>query len=192
MKIPVVGFDPSLNNWGIAEAELDLQNGYLSTPKLSVVQPTDGDGKKQVRRNSLDLQRAEELAHAAMAAADRAKVVFVEVPVGSQSARAMASYGICLGILGSMRSKGIEIIEVTPDENKRVFTGSKNATKAAMIDEALKLYPEANWPTEIRKGMTRIIGSKAEHMADAIAAIHAGVQTPVFQNLMRLLARTKE
>ena len=26
----------------------------------------------------------------------------------------------------------------------------------------------------------------------AIAAIHAGVQTPVFQNLMRLLTRTKE
>lgn len=188
MKIPVVGFDPSLNNWGIAEAELDLQDGYLSTPKLSVVQPTDGDGKKQVRRNSLDLQRAEELAHAVMAAADRAKVVFVEVPVGSQSARAMASYGICLGILGSMRSKGIEIIEVTPDENKRIFTGSKTATKQQMIDTAMGHYPDANWPLHNGK----VSASKAEHMADAVAAIHAGVQTPVFQNLMRLLARTKE
>ena len=94
MKIPVCGMDPSLNNWGLAEAELDLSTGLLSTPKLSVVQPTDGDGKKQVRRNSLDLQRAEELAQAALEATERAKVIFVEVPVGSQSARAMASYGI--------------------------------------------------------------------------------------------------
>lgn len=188
MKIPVVGFDPSLTNWGIAEAELDLENGYLSTPKLSLVQPRDGDGKKQVRRNSLDLQRAEELAHAAMAAAERAKVIFVEVPVGSQSARAMASYGICVGILGSIRAKGLEIIEVTPDENKKLFTGSKTATKQQMIDTAMQHYPDANWPMHNNK----VSASKAEHMADAIAAIHAGVQTPVFQNLMRLIKATKE
>lgn len=188
MKIPVVGFDPSLANWGIAEAELDLQTGYLSTPKLSLVQPRDGDGKKQVRRNSLDLQRAEELAHAATAAAQRAKVVFVEVPVGSQSARAMASYGICLGILGSIRAKGMEIIEVSPDENKKIFTGTKNATKQQMIDTAREMYPDANWPLHNGK----ISAAKAEHMADAVAAIHAGVQTPVFQNLMRLIQATKE
>ena len=188
MKILVVGFDPSLTNWGIAEAELDLQDGTLSTPKLSLVQPRDGDGKKQVRRNSLDLQRAEELAHAAMAAAERAKVIFVEVPVGSQSARAMASYGICLGILGSIRAKGMEIIEVSPDENKKIFTGSKTATKQEMIDQALEWYPDANWPMHAGK----ISAAKAEHLADAVAAIHAGVQTPVFQNLMRLLTRTKE
>lgn len=180
--------DPSLANWGIAEAELDLQTGELSTPKLSLVQPRDGDGKKQVRRNSLDLQRAEELAHAAMAAAMRAKVIFVEVPVGSQSARAMASYGICLGILGSIRAKGMEIIEVSPDENKKSFTGSRTATKQQMIDTACQWYPDANWPMHGGK----VSASKAEHMADAIAAIHAGVQTPVFQNLMRLLQATKE
>lgn len=188
MHIPVVGMDPSLNNWGIAEARLDLETGFLSTPVLTVTQPKPDNGKKKVRVNSLDLERAEELAQAAIAAAEEAKVVFVEVPVGSQSARAMASYGVCIGILGSMRAKGIEIIEVTPDENKKTFTGKKNATKEEMIHAAVALYPEANWP---RQG-ERIITSKAEHMADAIAAIHAGVQTPVFQNLMRLLARTKE
>ena len=189
MKIPVVGFDPSLNNWGIAEASLDLETGFLSTPVLSIAQPrVDRDTKKKVRVNSTDLQRAEELAEVAFNAAERAKVVFVEVPVGSQNARAMASYGVCIGVLGSLRAKGIEIIEVTPDENKRVFTGSKNATKTAMINEAVRLYPTANWP--MKGGV--VIASKAEHMADAVAAIHAGVHTPVFQNLMRLLTRTKE
>lgn len=188
MKIPVVGMDPSLKNWGLAEASLDLETGHLSIPKLSVVQPRDSDGKKRVRVNSLDLQRAEELAHVVTTAAEKAKVIFVEVPVGSQSARAMASYGICIGILGSLRAKGMEIIEVSPDENKKTFTGSKTATKQEMIDKAVELYPEANFPMHNGK----ISATKAEHMADAIAAIHAGVQTPVFQNLMRLLARTKE
>ena len=192
MKIPVVGFDPSLKNWGIAEAILDLDSGVLSTPVLSVIQPRDGTGKKQVRKNSLDLERAEQLASGAFAAAEKAKVIFVEVPVGSQSARAMASYGICLGILSSLRTKGMEIIEVSPDENKMVFTGSKTATKELMIATATETYPDANWPTEMEKGKRRIIVSKAEHMADAVAAIHAGVQTPMFQNLMRLFKVTKE
>lgn len=181
--------DPSLKNWGIAEAMLDLETGVLDTPHLSLVQPRDGDGKKQVRKNSLDLQLAEELAETALAVGEKAKVIFVEVPVGSQSARAMTSYGICVGVLGAMRAKGMEIIEVSPDENKKIFTGNKAASKQQMIDTAMSIYPEANWPT--RGGS--VTASKAEHMADAVAAIHAGVQTPVFQNLMRLLkATTKE
>ena len=190
MKIPVVGFDPSLKNWGIAEATLDLDSGILSTPSLSVIQPRDDDGKKRVRKNSLDLERAEQLATGISVAAERAKMIFVEVPVGSQSARAMASYGICLGILGSLRSKGMQIIEVSPEENKRHFTGSKTASKELMIATAIESYPEANWPRVRTTGA--IIAGKAEHMADAVAAIHAGVQTPMFQNLMRLLQVTKE
>jgi len=75
------------------------------------------------------------------------------------------------------------LIEVTPTENKKVFTGNKSATKRDMIDKAVELYPDANFP--IHKGK---VPDKAEHMADAIASIHAGVRTPVFQNLMRLFA----
>ena len=159
MKIPVCGFDPSLTNWGIAEAVLDLDNGYLSTPTLSLIQPKDGDGKKQVRRNSLDLSRAEELVTAALASARRAKVVFVEVPHGSQSARAMASYGICIGVLASIRAAGIELIEVSATENKFNFTGNKTATKEQMIATAVQLYPDANFPMHNGK----LSAAKAEH-----------------------------
>ena len=82
----------------------------------------------------------------------------------------------------------MEIIEVSPDENKKIFTGTKNATKQQMIDTAREMYPDANWPLHNGK----ISAAKAEHMADAVAAIHAGVQTPVFQNLMRLIQATKD
>lgn len=174
--------DPSLRNWGLAEANLCLETGSLTTPELTLIQPVDLKGK-QVRQNSIDLHRAEQLAEPVLRTARNAKVIFVEVPVGSQSARAMASYGICVGVLGAVRALGIPLIEVTPTENKLVFTGNKSATKRDMIDQAYQLYPEADFPRHRGK-----ITDKAEHLADAIAAIHAGVRTPVFQNLMRLFS----
>jgi Holliday junction resolvasome RuvABC endonuclease subunit len=173
--------DPSLRSWGLAEGVLDLDSGILTEVSLTLVQPQQLEGK-QVRQNSQDLHVAEQLAAVALGKAQQAKVVFVECPVGSQSARAMASYGVCVGILGTIRAQGIPLIEVTPTEVKTCFTGDKNATKADMIAMATKLYPEANFPRQ--RG--RIV-DKAEHVADAIAAIHAGVRTPVFQNLMRLM-----
>lgn len=180
MIIPVLGMDPALRNWGLVEATLDLKTGHLSMPVLTLVQPKDLEGK-QVRQNSTDLHRAEQLADPVLAAAKRAKVIFVEVPVGSQSARAMASYGICIGVLGAVRALGIPLIEVTALESKLALTGDRNATKRQMIDKAVDLYPGANWPTHKGK-----VPDKAEHLADGIASIHSGVRTPVFQNLMRL------
>lgn len=183
MLIPVLGMDPSLRNWGLAEAHLDLNTGVMTTPVLSLVQPADLKGK-QVRQNSNDLHLAETLSETVIKAAERSKVVFVECPVGSQSARAMASYGICVGILGAIRSLGIPLIEVTPTETKEVFTGIKTATKKQMIDKAVELYPDANFP--LWRGS---ITDKAEHVADAIASIHAGVNTPTFRNLIRLFQK---
>lgn len=183
MKIPVLGMDPSLRNWGLAASQLDLETGYLDTPRLSLISPKDQSGK-QVRKNSQDLHLAEQLANGVFEEARKAKVVFVEVPVGSQSARAMASYGVCVGILGALRARGVPLVEVTPIEVKRAFVGSDTATKTEMIDKACLLYPDANFPT--RKG--KVI-AKTEHLADAIASIHAGVKTPMFQNLMRLFSR---
>lgn len=181
MRIPVLGMDPSLSNWGIAAAELCLETGILETPKLSLVSPKKLTGK-QTRVTSNDIYRASQLALPVVEACKGANAIFVEVPIGSQSARAMASYGICVGILGSLRAQGITFIEVTPTQVKEAFTGDRNATKQQMIDQAVSLYPDANFP--IHKGK---VAGKAEHMADAIAAIHAGVNTPEFQTTMSIL-----
>lgn len=188
MQIPVVGFDPSFRNWGIAEALLDLETGVLAVPKLSVVQTGDEPKGKQVRQNSTDIISAEALMKAVYPIAKQAKVVFVEVPHGSQSAAAMKGYGVCIGLLGSLRSFGIPIVEVTEAESKKVFTGKRTATKDEMIAKAMEHYPEANWPMYKDKGKLAVSAAKAEHMADAIAAIHSGVHTPLFQQLMRLYA----
>lgn len=182
MKIPVVGFDPSYRNWGIAEGVLDLKTGYLTNLSLSITE-TEKSSSKQVRKNSDDLARAQLLADAAITAAKKAKVVFVEVPHGSQSASSMKSMGICIGILASIEALGIPIVQVSANEVKKTFTGKLTATKDEMIQTAVSLYPEAVFPNHRGR-----ITSKAEHVADAIAAIHAGVQTPMFKNLMRLYA----
>lgn len=181
LKIAVLGMDPSLRNWGLASAHLDLDDGCLSQLDLTLIQPKE-ETSKQVRKNSKDLEIAELLSHGINDRVERAKVIFVETPVGSQSARAMASYGICVGILGSIRARGIQLIEVSPSEVKLALTGLKDANKAQMIAAAMHAYPEAQWP--MHKGQP---AAKCEHLADAIAAIHAGVRTPVFKNLMRLM-----
>lgn len=180
--IRVVGMDPSLRNWGIAMGTYELTKGLLTINGLSLVNPVLPKGK-QVRQNSLDLESAYQLSKCALEPAKYAHAVFVEVPVGSQSARAMASYGICVGVLGAMRAAGIPFFEVTPTEVKLAACGRKDATKEQMIAWATSRHPEANWP--IHAG--QVSAAKAEHMADAVAAIYAGVASNPFRQTLPFL-----
>ena len=180
-RINVVGLDPSLRNWGISQGY--LENGVLTLQEVSVINPVLPTGK-QVRQNSLDLEAAKQLCQGALNAAEGAQAIFVEVPVGSQSARAMASYGICVGVLGALRAKGIPFFEVTPTEVKIAGAGYKNATKQDMIQWAMSKHPEANWPTYKQNGATLVSEAKAEHMADATAAIYAGLACNSFKQVL--------
>lgn len=180
----VVGMDPSLRNWGIAKGVLiPSQEMQVRIDWLDVIQPVLPTGK-QVRQNSIDLEAAKQLCTAAWEAAQGAQAVFVEVPVGSQSARAAAAYGICVGVLGALRTSGVPFFEVTPTEVKLSSVGKKTATKAEMIEWASSKHPKANWPTYKSNGKTQISEAKAEHMADAIAAIYAGIACNSFQQML--------
>lgn len=185
MIIRVAGLDPSFRNWGIAVADLDLDTGTLTTPWLHVVKTAEEPKAKQARVNSYDLVAAMELSMANNDLLKEVKIFFVEVPVGSQSASGAKAYGVCIGIIGYMKALGATVIEVTAAESKKLFAGSKTATKQRMIDAAVSHYPDANWPMFHGK----IVAGTAEHMADAIAAIHAGVRTPEFSNLLTLLSK---
>lgn len=186
-SISVVGLDPSLRNWGIAQGTLDLESKELAIHKVQTVKPVLSTGK-QTRQNSLDLESAYQLYQGALAAAKDAHAVFVEVPVGSQSARAMASYGVCVGVLGALKAQGIPFFEMTPTEVKLAGVGKKTATKQEMISWATKQYPTANWPYYKRNGVLLISEAEAEHQADAIGAIHAGLASTSFNQLLKLWA----
>lgn len=185
-RLKVVGQDPSLNNWGLAIATYDLESGTIQVERIDVIQPNVLQGK-QVRQNSKDLDVASQLHQGALAACAGAHAVFVEVPIGSQSARAMASYGVCVGVLGALRSQGIPLFEMTPTQVKLAAVKNSNATKDQMIEWASTLYPDINWPRYTRNGVTLITKDKAEHEADAIGAIHAGIACQQFQQLLSLL-----
>lgn len=186
--IPVLGMDPSLNNWGLAKGFYDTQTSELSVVELGLINPEFSSGKT-VRQNSKDLERARQLAFKAASAVGDVQAVFVEVPVGSQSARAMASYGICVGVLGALRAQNIPFFEVTPIEVKLATIGKKTASKAEIIERAVATYPQANWPLVTREGKTNVVMSKAEHMADAIGAIEAGIQTEQFRAVLPFITK---
>lgn len=187
--IRVVGFDPSLRNWGVAKGVLTLGDSpILTIEELDVIQPIQSTGK-QVRQNSLDLEAAEQLAKQAMAHAQGAQAIFVEVPVGSQSSRASLGCGLCIGVLGALRATGIPFYEVTPNEVKMISAGKKTATKLEMIEWAMKHHPEAPWPMFKARGLTLVSAAKAEHMADALAAIYAGIDSKSFKQMLTFLVR---
>ena len=190
MALNVVGFDPSLRNWGIAQGVIDVQEQCLVIQQLHVVSPVLVK-TKQVRQNSQDLDSARQLYEDAYAMAQQAQAIFVEVPVGSQNARAMTSYGICVGVLGSLRAAGIPFFEVTPTEVKKASCGKATASKQEMITWAMNQHPEAPWPMYQQHNKMLVSEAKAEHMADAIGAIYAGVRDNQFKQWLNIFS-TKE
>ena len=65
--------------------------------------------------------------------------------------------------------------------------GRKTATKLEMINWATSQHPAATWPYYKQKGVQIISEAKAEHMADAIGAIQAGIHTNPFLQTLPLL-----
>ena len=183
MLLKVAGLDPSLRNWGSSSGVYDTQTKKLIIHQIGVINPELPTGK-QVRQNSLDLEAAKQLCEGALKAINGAQAIFVEVPVGSQSARAMASYGVCVGVLGALRATNVPFFEVTPTEVKLAGYGKKTATKQEMIQWAIEKHPEANWPMYKQKGVSIISEAKAEHMADSIGAIYAGLASNTFQQML--------
>ena len=186
-KLHLVGMDPSLRNWGLARALFDPATGHIEVTELAITCPVLSKGK-QVRQNSQDLDVACQLYMKAMAFIKDAHAIFVEVPVGSQSARAMASYGVCVGVLGALQAQSYPFYEVTPTEVKLAACNKKDASKREMIGWAMKAQPNANWPTYVRQGNTLVSEAIAEHQADAVGAIYAGVRLKQFQQLLRIAA----
>lgn len=188
-KIKIVGMDPSLSNWGIALATLDIETMELEIDGLSVIHTDpekDKKVRKVVRKNSEDLDRCKLLHKGAIAATEGRRMVFVEVPVGSQSSRAMASYGASIGVLAAV-GHALPMIQVSPNEVKMAGCGIKTATKGEMIEAMMKRYPNAPWPIKTVKGVEVPIASKCEHMADACAAIEAGIATDEFRQLLAII-----
>lgn len=182
MQLKVLGLDPSMSNLGMVKGVLTLNEDKkpckLELTELNLVSTSSsGKGRKTVRKNSEDLVRCRKLLSGLNSMLDDVDVVFVEMPVGSQTARAMTSYGICVMLCATIDKP---LFEVTPKEVKQA---SKNprATKDQMIQWATEAFPTANW---LVKGDTYL--KKNEHLADALGAIVSGSKSEQFKEAASL------
>lgn len=173
--ISVVGIDAAFSNMGFATAVIDTSRSKIVGFNRLYLASTESQHKKEVRKSSDDLRRARELHNALVGECTGCFVAMAEVPSGSQSSRASWSLGIAVGILASCP---IPLIQVSQLEVKLASVGRKTASKDDMIAWAMKKYPHSGWL------LHRGVPTKAnEHLADAVAIVHAGMQTETFKLL---------
>lgn len=180
--ITVAGCDIALANMGLGRFEIDLDTDAVRCLDLRLV--TTGRGKgKEVRQNSDDLRRAVEIHRAFAGFTAGCALAFVEVPHGAQNARAATSFGIAIGVLAA---SAVPIVEVLADEVKRVVAPRGKVAKADVIRWASERFPDAPWLTDSRQ-QGRLLNAN-EHLADACAAVAAGVLLPDYLRLKSVLS----
>lgn len=185
LVVRVAGIDPALSNFGLAKGTYCISSGVFTPDAINLIHTEKRTGK-QTRQNSDDLRRAQENTTAVHDWIKDCEVVFAEIPTGSQSARGAFSNGVCLGILSSIGATSDysgRLIQVLPHEVKLAVTSSKHATKEEMIEWGVTTYPDLGWLTHRGK-----VTAKNEHLADALATIHAGIKTDEFKNLTQALS----
>lgn len=189
MELKVVGIDPSIRNSGIAIGRVLLPSLEIQIDDI-VLAATDSQHGKQVRKNSDDLRRAQEIVTQLEKACEGAAFAITEVPTGAQSARAAWMLGMSVGILASLKVMRVPLIQVQPSETKIASIGKKTASKAEIIEWAVAKYPDAPWLRYKRHGEMLLTDSN-EHLADAIAVMHAGILTNEFQQAIALMGGMK-
>ena len=176
--LPALGVDLSLANLGLAwghiaeDGEVSIHNLRLMTTKKSKV--------KSLRKSADDLDRTSLLWGALKDACEGNALAMVEMPVGSQNSRAMMSYGLAIALVAAMP---IPVIQLTPRQVKEASFGDKDAAKEDMINWATKLYPDAPWL--IKKDGSFL--NKNEHLADAVACLHAGARSEDYERAVSMM-----
>lgn len=181
MLIRVSAVDAAFSNFGTARLMLDTETSKFTVERLYLIE-TDRQVNKVVRQNSDDLRRAKELVQKFHRELEGCAVCFAEVPSGGKSARAVYGFGIAVGVLAG---SPVPVIQVQPAETKLATVGTKTASKEEMIEWAVENYPSAPWIRRKFKGRMELTG-KNEHLADALAIAHAGIETDQFQQLMAI------
>ena len=178
-SVRIVGFDPALANWGAAIAEYDIETGDLNLVEIGL----EKTKKTKKRTKGLDIyERSRQLNRFVRKFADRGDFVFSELPVGSQSASAAWGLSAAVATLASI-SKPVEFVTV---KQVKEVVGLDMPEKAEMIAWAMNNYPDADWHMRKYKG-EMVPMNDNEHMADAVAVIHAGLQTKAWDSFIASL-----
>lgn len=197
MKLRAIGVDAAFANMGFADVIIDTNDLSIEVMGLALATTEKEDKSMRVRVSSDRLRRGKELHDALCVACQGKAFAFCEVPGGNtQSATSAFSLGIAVGVLSACP---IPVIEVSPMEVKAAIAGHKvrkGASKAEVIDWAAARWPNAPWMRAKNAGKSkgrvlekgRLLADN-EHLADALASVVAGLNTPAFKQAV-VLART--
>lgn len=183
-NIKIVAMDPSMRNWGIAIIIMDLDTYEYHVEDLQVIQ-SNKDPKKAKKKSSRDIMTVEELLEGVIPHVEDADVIIAETPIGGRDSAAALSYSICISIIAAINISFVKVFEVTPHEVK--LNVVKDASKAQMIDWAVRMHPEAPWKYRKLKGEQVIVSGFAEHVSDAIGAFYAASKKNTFFKLIQNL-----
>jgi hypothetical protein len=182
MEVTICGMDGSLRNFGIAVVRLNIETMEMKVDRLDIFKTEKGK-EKTVRKSSDNLERAQSIARSLKEALKGSISVFAEVPSGGQSYDAVLGFGIVIGLYASV---DVPLLEVSPSETKKAAVGTRTASKQEIIDWAFNKFPDAPWRTRKLKGAI-VPTNDNEHIADAVAIVHAGIKTPAFQQTLQIL-----
>ncbi|ELA08280.1 hypothetical protein MOMA_06951 [Moraxella macacae 0408225] len=162
--VKILSNDPSLRNWGYVEA--NYNNGLITIMKTGVIETKPN---KVLKQNIQDMQTANVLYTQLKPMVINADLVIAELPHGSQSSRAMVSYAVCVSVLGTLLNHNPNFIPVSFAEVKKMI-GILKPQKQDVINWVQDKYPDLVLPNK----------SKAEHICDAITALHVAINKPQF------------
>lgn len=189
MKVQVVGFDPAGKNFGFASCSVDINTLVVQVDGLRLIK-TKSEKLQGVRKISDDIRRYKEVLQAINQMCAGRAFAISEIPYfnpGSMPAALWNAGAVCMALAACP----IPLIEVTPQEVKFAATGFRSGDKQEMIDWAVKTYPDAPWIT-VKRGGKQSLTADNEHLADAVAAVHAGLQTAQFATVLQMLRAHKE
>ena len=170
MLIHFLTLDPSLRNMGLATGVIHTQSDIINIHHTDVIKTKPNPQDKQ---NIQDMTTAYELFTGLKPLVEQADIIFVELPNGSQSSRAMVSYAVCVALIGALHYYNKNIIPITPQQVKKFITQQTQVTNPQKQDVI-------NWVQSQYPTLKLTIKSKAEHIADAITAMHVGLTTPQY------------
>lgn len=173
-----------MRNWGMVIGVYDVETCKLTLESNALV-TTSHCKDLPLPKNLKDVAASQVLYKENKTYLLGVDIIVAEIPIGSKSASAMISYGLCIGVLGSLAQNNIPLVRVTPQAVKRII-GNAEASKHDVMQWVLENHPEIVPPTRTMKnGKTQVITTKFEHIADAVVAIHAALATTEFHNIVK-------
>lgn len=180
-RIKLLALDPAMNNTGVMEGVLsqgklwELRGSCINRKLLEEKMTPDKLALKSSWKAAHDLEYFSLLNQQLQLNLESCHICLAELPIGSQSAMAMKSYGATLALLASLSKQEKPFIPVKARQVR-----SLGKTKDDIIQWAKTTYPYA---------LLDKAKCLAEHEADALAVMHLGLNQ---EGLLKELKTTQQ